>query len=172
MSFDELRVIVEDGFAKVLSAKDLLSDTFDHMINGLQVARRHRTFCIGPVTPFRIGFYRESHGLDILADRSHPEHLEVHESWPTWLSAMLEHQRNQSLALGNNTRVVGEFASQIQSHLHVMEGIGLAADRLNEATRNLIRAIDRWSNKKERLPNPPSKDSVDKQGSDHPEVSN
>jgi hypothetical protein len=172
MPFDELRVKVEDVFAKVLSAKDLLSETFDHMINGLQVARRHRTFCIGPVTPFRIGFYRESHGLAILADRSHPEHLEVHESWPTWLSPLLEHQRNQDLALENNTKVVGEFSSQIRSHLHVMEGIGLAADRLDEATRNLVRAIDSWSNKKERLPNPPSKDSVDKQGSDHPEVSN
>jgi hypothetical protein len=172
MLFDELRVKVEDGFAKVLSARDLISETFDHMINGLQVARRHRTFHVGPVTPFGIGFYRESHGLDILADRSHPEHLEVHESWPTWLSPLLECQQNQSLALENNTKVVGEFASQIQSHLHVMEGIGLAADRLNEATRNLTRAIDSWSNKKKRSRNPPSDGGVDKQGSDHPEVSN
>lgn len=139
MMFDEVRVHVEDAFAKVLTARALLGDSFQEMMKGLQVARRHRTFHIGPVTPFKVDFYRPSLGLDILADGSHPEHLEVRENWPAWIAPLLQLQRNNTMALS-------EFASQISSHLSVMQGIGLAADRLNEAVRDLARMISYKSN--------------------------
>lgn len=138
-TFDDVRVHVEDAFANVLPARAVLSDSFQEMMNGLQVARRHRTFHIGPVTPFKVDFYRPSLGLDILADGSHPEHLEVRENWPAWIPPLLELQRN-------NTTALSQFASQISSHLHVMQGIGQAADRLNEAVRHLAQIINYKSN--------------------------
>lgn len=141
MLFEELRVEVEDAFAKVLSSKQLLSDPFDRMIRGLQTVRQHRTFYVGPVTPFRIGFYRNCHGLDILADRSHPEHLEVLEDWPAWIPALFEAQRSQNFEIRNNSKVLAEFTSQIKCHLRIMEGIGLAADRLNETIHHLTQIV-------------------------------
>lgn len=125
MTFEDVRVHVSDAFAKFLPASALRSDSFQEMINGLQVARKHRTFYIGPVTRFKVDFYLKSLGLSILSDGSHPEHLEVRENWPAWIPALMELQRK-------NTIVLSEFAAQISSHLHVMLGIGLAVDRLNQ----------------------------------------
>lgn len=141
LAFEELRVHVDDAFAKVLPSRALLSDSFKRMIDGLQTARRHRTFLVGPMTPFKIDFYRGSYGLSILADKSHPRHLEVLEDWPAWITALFEAQRGHSFEIQNNSKVLAEFASQIKRHLHVMEGIGLAADRLNEAIHYLIQMI-------------------------------
>ena len=154
LAFDDLRVCVGDVFAKILPSQAILSDSFRCMMNSLQLARLHRAFYVGPIAPFRIACYRHSHGLDIRADASHPEHLEIHEDWPTWLSPLLESQRNQNQVITENTKIVGNFASEIQNHLHVMKGIGLAVDRLDEATRNLTETIGGKSgneNKKNRL---------------------
>jgi hypothetical protein len=128
--FEDVRACVEDTFAKVLPTSAILSDSFKHMIDGLQPARRHRTFPVGPITPFKVDFYRDPLGLTILADRSHPEHLEVVETWPTWVAPLFELQRETTVALQ-------EFATQIRSHLHVMQGIGSAVDRLNETIDRL-----------------------------------
>jgi hypothetical protein len=145
MTFENVRIHVSDAFARVLPASAVLSNSFQEMINGLQVARRHRTFHIGPVTPFKVNFYRSSLGLDILADGSHPEHLEVRENWPAWIAPLLELQRN-------NATVLSQFASQISSHLHVMQGIGVAVDRLNEAVRDLVQTISYRSNSSDLQP--------------------
>jgi hypothetical protein len=134
LSFDDLRVHVEDVFANALPPHVYLDVSFEKMIKGLQVVRRHRTFRVGPLTPFKVGFYRDSLGLDILADASHPECLEVHENWPTWIRPVLELQRN-------NTTVVSQFSSQISSHLHVMQGIGLAVDRLDKTLDRLWKLV-------------------------------
>lgn len=134
MTFDDVRVYVEDAFAKVLPTQAILSESFGEMMNGLQVARRHRTFHVGPLTPFNVKFYRHSLGLDILADGSHPEHLEVRENWPTWIPSLMELQHN-------NTMVVSQFSSEIRSHLHVMHGIETAVDRLNETLDHLSKIV-------------------------------
>jgi hypothetical protein len=143
MTFDEVRVHVEDAFARALPTRAILSESFGEMMNGLQVARRHRTFHVGPVAPFKVDFYRPSLGLDILADGSHPEHLEVRENWPAWIPSLMEFERIQTRAIESNTKAVSEFASQISSHLHVMQGIGLATDRLNRAIQGLSQVIPR-----------------------------
>ena len=137
LGFEDLRVHVEDAFGKALPTRAYLGDSFKAMISGLQVARRHRTFQVGPLTPFKVDFYRNSLGLSILADASHPECLEVHENWPTWIPPLLEFQRSQTQAIESNTKVASEFASQISTHLHVMQGIGSAVDRLNETIDRL-----------------------------------
>jgi hypothetical protein len=105
------------------------------MLNGIQVVARHRTFSTGPMTPFKVKFYRDALGLTILADRSHPEHLEIVECWPTWIPCLFELQRGNTLA-------VSQFAAQISSHLHVMQGIGSAVDRLNETVERLRKQLE------------------------------
>lgn len=143
MRFGDVRVYVEDALAKGLPARALLSDAFSDMMNGLQLASRHRTFYVGQITPFKVGFYRQSLGLSILADGSHADHLEVHENWPTWIPPLLEFQRSQAQAIEANTKVLSDFASQIEKHLNAVRGIGKAADRLNEAVNNLTLTIRR-----------------------------
>ncbi len=142
---EQLRVGVEDAFCKALPARVFLDDAFKRMMMGLQSARRHRTFRIGPVTAFRNDFYKYSHGLRILADASHPEYLEVHEGTPVWIPCLFELQRILSSAIESNTRVVSDFALQIKSHLHVMKGIGKAIDLLNETIRKMNKTVDRVS---------------------------
>jgi hypothetical protein len=146
LSFDDLRVHVEDVFENALPPHVYFDVSFEKMIKGLQVVRRHRTFPVGPLTPFKIDFYRDPLGLYILADASHPECLEVHENWPTWIPPLLEFQRIQTHAIDSNTKAVSEFALQIRSHLDAIRAIGLAADRLNEVIRSLTLAINRGLN--------------------------
>jgi len=134
MTFEDVRVHVEDVFAKALPTKALLSESFRRMRDGLQVVSRHRSFPVGPITPFKVNFYKPSLGLDILADGSHPEHLEVRETWPTWIPGLFELQRKNSMA-------VSEFAAQIATHLNVMRGIELAANRLNETIRRFQQLV-------------------------------
>lgn len=142
MTFDEIRARVEDGFARVLPARVLLGESFLHMIDGLQVAHRHRVFNVGLITPFRNRFYRDSLGLNILADRSHPGYLEIHENWPTWIPTLLESHRSQSKVIENNNKVLSEFTKQIKNHLHLIEGIGKATDRLNDTIESLNQTIN------------------------------
>jgi len=137
MSYEGLMVRVKDSFFHVLPSNVLFSDSFNDIINSLQVKSRHRVFPVGAITPFRNSYYRYSLGLEILADKSHPNYLEIHESWPTWIIPLLDSQRSQNSIIEDNTKAISEFASQIKSHLHVMEGIGKAVDRLNDATHNL-----------------------------------
>lgn len=144
MTYEELRVHVEDVFAAVLPLRATLSDSFGSMIRGLQIARQHRTFRVGPVTPFNVGYYEPSLGLRILADGSHPEYLEVHEGWPSWIPRLFEAQRDQSSAIEGHTKVISDFTTQIQSHLHAMKGIGRAADRLNETVTILTELLRKF----------------------------
>jgi hypothetical protein len=146
VGFGELRVRVSDAFARVLPVKAFTSDVFGDMLKGLQVASQHRTFRVGAVTPFKVDFYRDSLGLNIQADGSHPEHLEVHENWPSWIAPFLEFQRGQTEAIESNTKVLSDFATQIKSHLDAIRGIANAADRLNEAINNLTLTIHREPN--------------------------
>jgi hypothetical protein len=141
MTYPDLRAFIEDAFAKALPSRALLSDSFGCMISGLQVAQRHRTFRIGPVTPFKVNFYKDTLGLGILADGSHPEHLETHENWPPWIPPLFEFQRSQASALEKNTKVLSEFTSQITRHLEVMAGIASAAGSLKGTASGLKEAV-------------------------------
>jgi len=142
MTFDDFRAFIEDAFSKSLPARDILSDSFTRMMNGLQVSRRHRSFRVGQITPFKLDFYHSSLGLDILADTSHPEYLEIHENWPSWIPVLMEFQRVQNSAIESNTRVLSEFTAQIKSHLDVLSGIVTVVGRLSEATEALGQLID------------------------------
>jgi hypothetical protein len=126
MTYAEVRASVEDAFASGLSPRALLSGSFGQMISTLGLAQRHRTFHIGPVTPFKVPFYKDTLGLDILADRSHPECLETHERWPSWIPPLFEFERSQASALERHTEVLSEFTSQIRLHLEALKEIALA----------------------------------------------
>jgi len=141
MTFEELRVHVDDAFGQALPARSMLSEAFTRMMTGLQVSERHRIFRVGPLSPFKVGYYRDSLGLDILADGSHPEYLEVRERWPSWIAPLLEAQREHNRVIDSSSKVVSDFTTQIKSHLHVMEGLGSATDRLNEAVGRLNETI-------------------------------
>jgi len=142
MAFDDFRACIEDAFLKGLPARAILSDSFRRMMSGLQVSRRHRSFHVGRITPFKVDFYHSSLGLDILADTSHPEYLEIHENWPSWIPVLIEFQRVQNSAIESNTRVLSEYTTQIKSHLHALSSIGTAVGRLSEATEALSQLID------------------------------
>ena len=143
MQFDDLRICVDDAFCNSLPIRCIQSVPFNEFITGFQVMGQHRTFPVGLITPFKNNFYKESLGLSILADGSHPKHLEVKERWPSWIPVFFEFQRNQRLIAEGHTKVISEFAKQIQSHLHAIDGIGVAADRLNAAVQTLNHALDR-----------------------------
>ena len=145
MMFEELRVCVDDAFANALPTTTVLSDSYKHMIEGLITASRHRVFHVGPIAPFRVDSYRNSLGLSILSDASHPEHLEIHENWPPWIPILMEFQRNQNWAIESNTRTLSEFASQIKLHLSTLEGINTAVGRLSEAIRDFRNTIRSYS---------------------------
>ena len=57
----------------------------------LREVERHWVFDIGtPGTPFTINNFMQSHGFQILVDKSHPNAVEVHETVPFWASRLQE----------------------------------------------------------------------------------
>jgi hypothetical protein len=142
ISFEEIRIKVDNAFAKILPSKFLLSNDFENMISGLQIKQRHRVFPVGPISPFKNEFYRRSLGINILADESHPNNLEVHEYWPTWIPRLFESHNNLEFLIENNTRTLAEYAKQIRCHMEVMEGIRLASNQLNKTISKLNHAIE------------------------------
>jgi hypothetical protein len=116
MPFEELRVKIENIFAEILPARSTLSSCFKDMINGLQVSQRHRIFPVGPLTPFKNRFYRDSLGFDILSDKSHPEHLEVHEHWPTWIPTLFEGIRELKKSVDANTQALHDLRNESGSN--------------------------------------------------------
>jgi hypothetical protein len=94
---------------------------------------KEKTFKIGNVDPFKVDHYRNSLGLTIGADGSHPNHLETREDWPTWIKPMLDGFTLQA-------EVNQELAKQIKLHLSVMAGINKTSEQLNKSTENLTKA--------------------------------
>lgn len=101
-------------------------------------AERHRTFRVGPVTPFKIDFYKDPLGLTLKADGSHPEHIEAVEGWPSWVKPLLESQARQTQSQERQTEAITALTDQIRLHLDVMKGIGEATQGLKESV-NLLR---------------------------------
>ena len=88
---------------------------------------QHRTFPIGPVTPFKVDYYRGSHGLTLTADNSHPGYLEVLETAPIWMKPFMQ----RFLDFLSEQPKPGEFARR------VAKGV---ANELNAALTEQMRA--------------------------------
>lgn len=96
---------------------------------------RHKTFAVpGLDTTFKIDHYRDPLGLTIQADRSHPEHLETVEEWPSWIKPQLK-------AIEQQTGAITELTEQIRVHLSVMRGIGQSTKEQTKAITDLKKAI-------------------------------
>jgi len=98
---------------------------------------RHRVFKVGTVTPFEIDFYRDSLGITIKADGSHPQHIEVPEDWPTWIKPQLQ-------AIADQTEVIRRPTGQLRLHLQVMEGIKAVTGEQKTCTQKLTEAIEKF----------------------------
>jgi len=135
MDFETLRRHVKVAFLK----GGLGEETAEAKSRQLIPPEKHRTFRVpGPVTPFKIDFYKDPLGLTIKADGSHPEHIETVEGWPTWVKPLLESQARQTGSQERQTEAITALTEQIQLHLDVMKGIGEATQGLKESV-NLLR---------------------------------
>jgi len=151
--FVTVRVFPKSGTVRILASMDMdfeifrrhvkiaflkggLSDEQAELKSRLLIpAEKHRTFRVGPVTPFKIDFYTESLGLTMGADGSHPEHIETKEGWPTWIKPQLH-------AIHEQTDAITSLTDQIRLHLDVMKGIGEATQGLKESVKDLKISTD------------------------------
>jgi len=108
------------------------------VVESLRPKGMHRVFPVDVFLPsFKCNFYKQSLGLTVTADKSHPGFLEVHEDWPVWVQLTLEHieahtkidfdQRSQ------DREIVHNLAKQIRAHLYAVESIGKAAEGLRQS---------------------------------------
>jgi len=131
MDRDSLKIYVQNAFFKAgLDVKDC-----EDLSEKLEPHSQHRVFKIGPVSPFKIDYYKDSLGLTLKANGSHPDHLETVEDWPSWIKPLLNAQHE-------DREIVHELALQIKAHLKVQEGTGQAVDRLNEAVDRLNETLN------------------------------
>jgi hypothetical protein len=131
MDFEILRRHVMIAFLKA----GLPSSKADLKSRLLVPAERHRTFRVGPVTPFKIDFYKDPLGLTLQADGSHPEHIEAVEGWPSWIKPQLR-------ALSAQTEAITALTEQMKLHLEVMKGINDATKDLKVSTDLLRKTLE------------------------------
>ena len=131
MDFSTLQRHVKIAFLK----GGLDPETADVKARLLVPATKHRTFRVGPVTPFKIDFYKDSLGLTFGADGSHPEHIETAENWPSWIKPQLN-------AIHEQTDAIKALTEQITLHLDVMRGIGDATKDLRVSTDLLRKTLE------------------------------
>ena len=130
MSWEELVVHLE----RALYLGGLSLEESEAQARSIVPHARHRIFPVGRVDPFRIEYYKKSLGLTIYADGSHPQHIEVDESFPAWIPPLLR----------SNNRIVEamtEFAKQIEAHLQVLKDIGEASREQSKSIREFTEAI-------------------------------
>lgn len=93
MSEVVLREKIERAFDTPLSPKwtergyELLVEFSTEIIQ--HRAGEHRVFHTGPITPFRNEYYKNSLGLVLTADKSHPDYLETIETTPAWVGQLI-----------------------------------------------------------------------------------
>ncbi len=93
MDFVALRDAVEQAFVLLFPKKapwrlhPLVVEFSGKLLQ--EVSSQHRNFYTGPLTPFRVDYYKRSHGLTIYNDRSHADYLEVLEESPNWMKAFI-----------------------------------------------------------------------------------
>ena len=95
MSQLEVQRAVRDAFIIGIGSED--SEWLDKFT--IDVMSQHRTFPVGQdIPPFKIPHYRDSLGLTVKADKSHPQHIEVEESYPLWVRDLIKSQSvNQAM---------------------------------------------------------------------------
>jgi len=144
MDFEILRRHVKIAFLK----GGLDSDTAEVKSQQLVPTEKHRTFRVGPVTPFKIDYYKDPLGLTIKADGSHPEHIETVEGWPSWVKPLIESQMRQTESQGRQTEAITALTDQIRLHLDVMKGINEAVKDLRVSTDLLRESLVKVKEKK------------------------
>jgi len=137
MDFETLRRHVKIAFLK----GGLDSGTAEVKSRLLVPAEKHRTFKVGPVTPFKIDYYKDPLGLTIKADGSHPEHIETVEGWPSWIKPQLR-------AIAEQTGAITDLTKQIRLHLRVMKGINKSVENLRVSTDLLRESLVKVKEKK------------------------
>jgi len=146
MVFKELGDYVWEAFLKTgLSMREC-----DELLRKLGVSAKHRTFRVGPVTPFKIDYYKESVGIVLLADGTHPEHIEVHESWPSWIRPQLRAIATQTDAMATQTAAVTQLTEQIRLHLSVMKSMDKSSKELAKAVRSLTEILPKKKPRRKR----------------------
>ena len=131
MDFETLRRHVKIAFLK----GGLDAETAELKSRLLVPAEKHRTFKVGPITPFKIDFYKDPLGLTLKADGSHPEHIEAVEGWPSWIKPQLK-------AISEQTGAITALTEQIRLHLEVMKGINDATKDLKVSTDLLRKTLE------------------------------
>jgi len=152
--FVTVRVFPKSGTVRVLAALDMDFEVFRRHVKiaflkgGLSEeqaelksrllipSEKHRTFRVGPVTPFKIDFYKDPLGLTLKADGSHPEHIEAVEGWPSWIKPQL-------YAIHEQTDAIKQLTEQIRVHLSVMQGIDKSTKQSVEATERLVSVVEK-----------------------------
>jgi len=138
----DMDLAVFQRHVKIAFLKGGLDDaTADVKARQLMPAEKHRTFRVGPVTPFKIDFYKDSLGQVIKADGSHPEHIEVVEGWPSWVKPLILSQAKQTQSQERQTEAITALTEQIQLHLEVMKGIRDASRELRDAVKELRESL-------------------------------
>jgi len=109
------------------------------LADSLVTASQHKVFPVGERVPrFRIDHYKESLGLEIYADDSHPYGIEINESWPPWTAALIHVNETQ-------IRTTAELARQIGLHLDVMKGINVSVHNLADESNKLADVVERFN---------------------------
>jgi len=132
LDFESLKGVVQTVF--FLAGLDFT--VCQDVTSKLEPQTRHRVFKVGTVTPFKIDFYRDSLGITIKADGSHPQHIEVPEDWPTWIKPQLQ-------AIADQTEVIRRLTEQLRLHLQVMEGIRAVSGEQKTSTQKLTEAVEK-----------------------------
>lgn len=109
-------------FVTLSAAAGIRFEPANMLADSLVTAGRHKCFPVGEaVPPFKIDHYKESLGIEIYADGSHPYDVEVKESWPPWIKPLI--LVNRDLALN------------LQAHIGVMKGIGVSTGNLADVVK-------------------------------------
>jgi hypothetical protein len=112
------------------------------VVASLRPKSMHRVFPVGAFLPsFKCNSYKQSLGLTVTADKSHPGFLEIHEDWPVWVQLTLEHiQAHTKIDFDQRSQdreIVHNLAEQIRAHLYAVESIGKAAEGLRQSVAYL-----------------------------------
>jgi len=107
------------------------------LADSLVTARQHKVFPVGePVPPFKIDHYKESLGLEIYTDASHPYAVETKESWPDWTKMFAR-------AMSERAKADILLAKNIETHIGQHKLMLVAERNLRDATEKLNQGLAR-----------------------------
>jgi hypothetical protein len=130
MPFKYLRVYVEEALFRGGLSLGESEEWSKKIIPG----NKSRTFHIGRVDPFKIDFYKESLGLELGADGSHPRYLEAKETFPAWVKVFVD--ANREMAQSNK-----ELALNLKTHISALKGIDSSVQSLEATIKKFARIL-------------------------------